>query len=152
MSEIKIAVKPFKRVYLCDKCDTPVEFTGMVLTSCPPQYPHLCPKCKEPITLRYVSGELFYDKDEPSQVESKEPISPSGENAPSKTCDTCRWRSGVECTIKKYRCEGFNCWELKCCSNCGRDNGTNRNCLDCRRRFNDASMADHWTPMSGDTK
>lgn len=32
------------RLY-CDECGEEMEFTGMVLASHPPQYPHACPKC-----------------------------------------------------------------------------------------------------------
>ena len=44
-----------ERMY-CPKCGTEMEFTGIVLTSYPAQYPHRCPKCD----YRYTTyGEAY---------------------------------------------------------------------------------------------
>ena len=65
--------KYIKRAYIeeayCDKCGIAMEFTGMVLTSYPQQYPYRCPKCKQiqtfmgdtrPGIIKYE----FYEEDE----------------------------------------------------------------------------------------
>ena len=65
--------KYIKRAYIeeayCNKCGTAMEFTGMVLTSYPQQYPYHCPKCKQiqtfmgdthPGIIKYE----FYEEDE----------------------------------------------------------------------------------------
>lgn len=65
--------KYIKRAYIeeayCDKCNTVMEFTGVVLTSYPQQYPYHCPKCKQiqtfmgdtrPGIIKYE----FYEEDE----------------------------------------------------------------------------------------
>lgn len=39
--------------YRCDFCEqADVEPTGVVLTSDPPQYPHVCPRCKKTVNLK----------------------------------------------------------------------------------------------------
>ena len=38
-------VKTYKVELICDECGTPMEFTGVVLTTYPGQYEHRCPKC-----------------------------------------------------------------------------------------------------------
>jgi uncharacterized Zn finger protein len=38
-------VKTYKVDLICDECGTPMEFTGVVLTSYPGQYVHKCPNC-----------------------------------------------------------------------------------------------------------
>lgn len=30
---------------VCEFCGTELEFENRILTSCPPQYPYVCPKC-----------------------------------------------------------------------------------------------------------
>lgn len=42
----QIKYKVVQRLY-CDKCGTEMESTGIVYTSYPPSYPHVCPKCGE---------------------------------------------------------------------------------------------------------
>lgn len=58
----------FKKVvkhYLCDDCNTPIEFDGMVLTSNPPQYPHTCPKCKK----QYRFFDMWYPSEVLQEIE-----------------------------------------------------------------------------------
>jgi hypothetical protein len=38
-------VIPFKVDLLCDECGTEMKWNGVILTSYPPKYPHMCPKC-----------------------------------------------------------------------------------------------------------
>lgn len=44
--EHKIEVKTFKVILKCDKCkDGIMKYNGIVLTSNPPLFPHVCNKC-----------------------------------------------------------------------------------------------------------
>lgn len=46
MAEIEQEVKVYRVDFLCDACgEGKMEFDGIVLTSCPPQYPHQCRSC-----------------------------------------------------------------------------------------------------------
>jgi len=46
MKEKKIIDKMYEISYLCDECNTELIFTGDILLSFPPQYVHICNKCK----------------------------------------------------------------------------------------------------------
>ena len=51
--EIKIEVKTFKVILECDECkDGIMIYNGIVLTSNPPQFPHICNKCGEKKNIR----------------------------------------------------------------------------------------------------
>lgn len=52
MAEITINLKPVKIDYECDKCKAGrYAFSGIVLTSYPPQYPHVCDECDDKKTF-----------------------------------------------------------------------------------------------------
>ena len=48
-----------ERLY-CDKCGTEMYFSGEVLLSYPPQFPHICPKCGFKITTKEQYPKLKY--------------------------------------------------------------------------------------------
>lgn len=50
----------------CERCGTEMERTGQVLLSCPPKYPHICPKCgyKETHLKGYPCTEFVNIKEE----------------------------------------------------------------------------------------
>ncbi len=52
MSEELIPVNTFVAQYKCPNCSVFMKFSGVVLTSNPPQYPHVCPDCGHKETLR----------------------------------------------------------------------------------------------------
>ena len=54
-----VQVVPFYQKAYCD-CGEELEFTGMTLTSNPPQYPHKCPKCKKEYKLKHVYPVLMW--------------------------------------------------------------------------------------------
>ena len=45
MPEEEKEMRTFEVNYLCDECGEPVTFTGVMLASNPPQYPHVCKAC-----------------------------------------------------------------------------------------------------------
>lgn len=48
MAELKTEVKVYHVDYICDKCDNgEMRYTGICLTSNPPQYRHICDKCQD---------------------------------------------------------------------------------------------------------
>lgn len=55
-------VKVYMDRLYCDVCDEEMEFTGMVLTSYPPQYPHSCPKCGHRITTTEQYPKVRYEQ------------------------------------------------------------------------------------------
>jgi uncharacterized Zn finger protein len=63
----KTEVKTFAERLYCDKCGEEMKFTGTVLCSHPPQYPHQCPNCgyRETTTTQYphVYFETIGNKD-----------------------------------------------------------------------------------------
>ena len=67
MSERETKVETYQVRLFCDGCaDSEMEFTGAVLMSNPPQYPHRCPNCgkvthertKYPLTRHKEIGEV----------------------------------------------------------------------------------------------
>ena len=58
IKEEKLAVYQ-ERLY-CDKCGTEMYFSGEVLLSYPPQFPHVCPKCGFMITTKEQYPKLKY--------------------------------------------------------------------------------------------
>lgn len=63
-------VKVFKETLHCDECEEAPElmFTGVVLTSNPPQYPYRCPLCEKTVHTRTTYPKVRH---EPVNVESK---------------------------------------------------------------------------------
>ena len=55
-------VKVYMDRLYCDKCGEEMEFTGMVLTSYPPRYPHSCPKCGHRETLKDKYPKVRYEQ------------------------------------------------------------------------------------------
>lgn len=51
-------VRQTREEYHCDKCEVPVVYSGLVLTSMPPWYVHQCPSCKDEIKLRAIYPRL----------------------------------------------------------------------------------------------
>lgn len=45
-------VRVFKDTLICDYCGTEMEFSGLVLTLCPPKFEHICPKCGKKVNPR----------------------------------------------------------------------------------------------------
>lgn len=45
-------VRVFKDTLICDNCGTEMVFSGIVLTSCPPMFEHICPKCGKKVNPR----------------------------------------------------------------------------------------------------
>lgn len=53
---------PVELHYYCDECKTvEIEATGRVLTSNPPQYVHICPKCNKEYHLDNVYPCIDYE-------------------------------------------------------------------------------------------
>lgn len=57
----KREVRTYKVELICDECGVPMEFTGMMLTSYPPQYPHKCPKCGKHETVFECYPKIEYE-------------------------------------------------------------------------------------------
>ena len=51
MTEVKTEVKTFRVKLKCD-CGGDMIYNGMVLTSNPPLYPHICDKCEARVNRR----------------------------------------------------------------------------------------------------
>lgn len=59
-------VKTYKVDLICDECGTPMEFTGVVLTSYPGQYVHKCPNCgrtESPACVYPITEYEYIDED-----------------------------------------------------------------------------------------
>jgi len=64
MAEIKTEVKVYKIDYVCDECkDGFLLPTGVMLPTCPAQYPHKCSNslCNRQITFRNQYPRIVYD-------------------------------------------------------------------------------------------
>lgn len=55
-TEVKVFVE---RLY-CDECGEEMVFSGMVLCSYPPKYPHECPKCGFKTTMEEQYPKIQY--------------------------------------------------------------------------------------------
>jgi hypothetical protein len=50
----RVEVKTYQETLICDECPGEIEMlaTVMCLYSHPPQYPHVCPKCRTAVNVR----------------------------------------------------------------------------------------------------
>lgn len=63
MSVIKSKeVKVYQDRLYCDECGEEMEFTGMCLTSYPPKYPHMCPKCEKRVIMTEIYPIIRYEE------------------------------------------------------------------------------------------
>jgi transcription elongation factor Elf1 len=54
-------MRTVRRFYKCPSCgDSHVEWTGVMLASNPPWYPHKCLQCGYQFNMRVKSGQLVY--------------------------------------------------------------------------------------------
>lgn len=67
MTETAVPVQTVRVDYLCDECGEPMRHSGMVLTSNPPQFPHICKNGHDRIfsvcypTIRYVEARAAHE-------------------------------------------------------------------------------------------
>ena len=57
----KFEVKPFIIKLYCNKCGEEMKDTNIVLSSYPPQYQYICPKCNSKINSINKYPEIIYD-------------------------------------------------------------------------------------------
>ena len=62
MAEIKTEIKTFRIKLACDECDGDMIYNGIVLTSNPPLFPHVCNKCGVKINSRKKYPYLHTEK------------------------------------------------------------------------------------------
>jgi hypothetical protein len=58
----RIYQKPYKVIWICDKCgDGIMEYSGISYSTNPPMYPHKCSKCGNPETVDNIYPRIEYE-------------------------------------------------------------------------------------------
>lgn len=59
-------VRVFMDELICDNCGAKMEFSGIVLTSAPPMFEHICPKCGKRVNPREKYPLIRYEPSQPN--------------------------------------------------------------------------------------